>query len=117
MPLRIILVLALLAIAYTSSTPHIHGVLAAAFFIASSISTFDKRLIQAKRAGDLPPDQPVLPNWIVLIDVFRYGAIVALAVLDWKFGLALYIMGFFLAVLPVLEMVGNFLVAPLRPRE
>lgn len=32
------------------------------FFVAASISTFDLRLTQAKRAGTVPADEPMLPQ-------------------------------------------------------
>ena len=42
-----------------------------AFAVTASITTFDVRLIQAKRAGDLPPDEPLLPTWTGLFGWFH----------------------------------------------
>jgi len=81
------------------------------FFFASAISTLDKRLTQGKTAGTLPADEPELPAWTVIFDVLRFGALVGVLIINWKFGLAMYAIGFILAVLPVLETVGNVLAA------
>jgi len=92
------------------------AVLTVAFFLTASITTFDKRLTQAKKRGELPSDEPSLPRWVALLYWIEIGLKVALFVVDWRYGLLVYIVGFVLSVLPVLETVGNFLTAPFKHR-
>jgi len=42
------------------------------FFITSAITTFDIRMTQAKRSGDMPDDEPTLPNWVAIIFWFDW---------------------------------------------
>ncbi len=39
-------------------------VLTIVYFLVASVTTFDIRLTQAKRAGTLTPDEPTLPAWV-----------------------------------------------------
>lgn len=91
-------------------------VLTIAFIITSSITTFDKRLIQAKRDGTLPPDEPLLPSWTGLIGWIHWGLALALLIINWKYAIIIYIVLFVLAVLPVLEIIGNILMSPFKQR-
>lgn len=42
-------------------------VLVTIYGILSSITTFDTRLIQAKRKGVLPADEQLLPSWVAIL--------------------------------------------------
>ena len=84
------------------------------FFITSSITVFDKRHIQARRAGILLPDEPGLPSWIALVWLVHGAVLVAIILLNWKYGIGLFVLKFVLSVLPVLEIVGNMLMRPFR---
>ena len=88
-----------------------------AFFITSAITTFDKRLTQARQLGMALADEPPLPCWVGFIAWFHWGLFLALLILDWKYALVLFVIKFVLSVLPVLETVGNILMAPFRPRH
>lgn len=92
-------------------------ILTIVFAITSSITTFDKRLIQAKRVGDLPPDEPTLPSWVAIIYWLHIGAMLAMLFLNWRYAITLFIIGFILAVLPVWEVIGNFIMAPFKPKR
>ncbi len=82
-------------------------ILTIAFAITSSITTFDKRLVQAKREGILPPDEPSLPSWVAFIYWIHIGVIIAMLVLNWKYALTVLFIGFILGFLPVWETIGN----------
>lgn len=86
------------------------------FIVTSSITTFDKRLIQAKRTGDLPKSEPNLPSWVALIYWIHYGNMIIIFLSNWKYALALFIVGFILEVLPVWEILGNMLMRPFKPK-
>lgn len=86
------------------------------FFIAASISTLDKRLMKAAKSGQLPPGEPMLPSWAAWFAWIDYIAFGLLVYLNWKFGLAIFVLGFVLAALPVLETIGNVLMAPFKTR-
>jgi len=87
------------------------------FAITSSITVFDKRLIQAKRSGTLPPDEPMLPSWVGIIAWLHWGLLLALVILNWKYAIVVYIAKFILSVLPVLEIAGNMLMRPFRQKK
>lgn len=86
------------------------------FAITSSITTFDKRLIQAMRAGNLPKDEPMLPTWVGIIAWLHWALALSLIFLNWKYALVVFVIKFVLEVLPVLEVVGNMLMSPFRPK-
>lgn len=90
--------------------------LTVAFAITSSITVFDTRLIQAKKAGNLLPDEPQLPAWVGLIGWLHWGIGLALLILSWKYALAVFVLKFILSVLPVLETIGNVLMSPFKPK-
>src|SRR3989338_6009736 len=87
------------------------------YFIIVAFTTFDMRLIQAKRAGDLFPDEPLLPQWTGIFVFIQWSLGIALLVMNWKYALSIFLIAFVLKVIPVLEFVGNILAAPLRPRK
>jgi hypothetical protein len=87
------------------------------FAITSSITVFDKRMIQAKRSGVLPADEPMLPSWVGIIAWIHWGLLLALLILNWKYAVVVYIAKFILSVLPVLEIAGNMLMRPFRPKK
>jgi len=89
-------------------------ILTIVFFITSSITVFDKRLIQAKRTGVLPPDEPALPPWVGFVWWIHGGLLLAIILLNWKYAIIVYIAKFILSVLPVLETIGNILMRPFR---
>jgi hypothetical protein len=91
-------------------------ILTIAFVITSSITTFDKRLIQARRDGTLLPDEPLLSSWVGLIGWIHWGLALALLIINWKYAIIVFIVMFVLAVLPVLETIGNILMNPFKQR-
>jgi hypothetical protein len=96
-------------------TPLIVG-LTIAYFLVASVTTFDLRLTQAKRQGTLPPDEASLPEWVGLFAWMQWAIFLALLYLNWKYALVLFAVKFVLKVLPVLEIVGNILMSPFKPR-
>lgn len=87
------------------------------YFITSAITTFDIRLTQAKRDGTLPPDEPMPPKWVALVFWFDWALIIALILLNWKYAILVFIIRFILKVLPVLEIIGNMLMSPFKPKK
>ncbi|MBA7576652.1 hypothetical protein ES708_18493 [subsurface metagenome] len=90
--------------------------LTVAFVVTSSITTFDKRSTQAKREGILPPDEPSLPSWVAFIFWIHIGLIIAMLILNWEYAIIVFIVMFVLAILPVLETIGNTLMSPFKQR-
>jgi hypothetical protein len=87
--------------------------LTVSFFIVASITTFDKRLTQGLIR--LKFRRPGLWTGAVAGLCWVEGGLkVALFLLNWKYGLLVYLVGFALAVFPVLETVGSLLMAPLK---
>ncbi len=87
------------------------------YFIAESIVAFDIRLIQAKRAGRLTPDDPMLPSWVAIFIYLGWGIFIALLFINWQYAVLLFIIKYILKVLPVLETMGNILMSPFRPKK
>jgi uncharacterized membrane protein YjjP (DUF1212 family) len=86
--------------------------LSIAYFLTASIHTFDKRLNQQKKQHG--QDFGSLPPWIVIFSFAMYGIQVAMLYVDWKKALIAFAVGFALALLPVLDIVGNLLCTPLN---
>jgi hypothetical protein len=82
-----------------------------AYFVLACIHTFDKRLIQQRRLGE---DCGTPPAWVGNLSYAMYGMQVWMLILDWKRALVLFVIAFILAVLPVLETIGNLLCSPLN---
>ena len=88
--------------------------LSVALFISYSITTLDKRIIQGKRSGVLPVDHANLPKWVAIFHFSDWIILVAMVVLNWKVALLVWAFFFVLKILPVLETVGNILMAPFK---
>lgn len=96
--------------------PPISIILIIIFVISSSITTFDKRMIQARKAGTILSDEPMLPSWVAGVYWIHYGLMVLILILNWKYAIGLFIIGFIFEVLPVWEIIGNMLMRPFRPK-
>ncbi len=92
-------------------------VLTIIYVITSSITTFDTRLIQARLHSEIPLNHPMLPKWIGLVWWLHWGIFISLLFLNWKYAILLFMIKFILKVLPVLEIIGNILMSPFRPRK
>lgn len=85
-----------------------------AYFVFACIHTLDKRLIQARRQG---VNYGMLPSWISHSSEAMYAMQVWMLVLDWRRALVLFAIAFVLAVLPVLETIGNLFCAAVKREE
>ncbi len=93
------------------------GWLTTAFLFTASITTYLKRIDQYKKAGALPPSAPSLKKWGGLFFWIEIILKVWLVILNWQFGILVYVLGFVLGVLGVLENVGYLLLHPLVGTE
>lgn len=84
------------------------------YFIISSITTLDIRLIQARKAGILAPDEDYLPKWVALLYWIEWGLFIYIAYVDWRFAAFVFGLKFVLKVLPILEIIGNILMRPFK---
>lgn len=87
------------------------------FVLTSSITTFDIRLIQAKKSGVLPVGDAILPSWVSFIYWIHYGLIIGMLITDWKLTIYVLVIGFILKVLPVWETIGNVLMSPFKNKK
>jgi len=90
--------------------------LTVAYFVAASVTTFDIRLIQAKRRRALPPGVPLLPPWVAAFHWAQWTLFLVMLVINWKFAVVVFLIKAVLKVLPVLEVVGNLILSPLKWR-
>ena len=84
-----------------------------AYFLICSVQTFDKRINQRKLRGE---DTFELPAIMGLVYWFPWPMLVCIAIIDWKVAIGVYIAGFVLAVMPVLDNVGFVIMCALMPR-
>lgn len=88
-----------------------------AYGIFASITTFDIRIIQAKKNGILSPEEPMLPKWVSLIYWLEWIVFFIIIFLNWKFGIIIFVSKFILKVLPVLETIGNIIMSPFKKNK
>ena len=84
------------------------------YFLVASVVIFDTRLIQARKRGE---DHPYLPRWISVFYIVQILLFWSLFILNWRYALVLFVVKFILKVLPVLEILGNVLMRPFRPKD
>ena len=89
-------------------------ILTVVYFILSAITTFDIRMIQARRDGTLPPDEPMLPDWAGVFVWINWVVFIVLLFLNWKYAILVFFIRFILKVLPVLEIIGNIIMSPFK---
>jgi len=92
-------------------------VLTVIYAISCSIAVFDAQLFRAKRDGVLPSDEPEPPKWVGIFGWISWIITAYFLLWNWKFAVITYIIKFILTIIPVLEIAGNFLLAPLRSRS
>lgn len=83
------------------------------YFFSSAIETFDIRLVQARKEGI---EVEELPQWVALLYWLNWFLGLALILLNWKYAIVVFIIRFILKVLPVLEIIGNILMAPFKSK-
>lgn len=86
------------------------------FAITSAITVFDKRLIQANKYRPEFQHDPLLLDWVKWVWWVHGIFLVAIILLNWKYAIVVYLIKFALSVLPVLEVVGNILMSPFKPK-
>lgn len=104
----------MIALFTTPTTSPVIIALTVLLFITSSITVFDKRLIQFKRSGKVPRDESLLPNWVGAILFLHWIIFISLILLNWKYAIILFVIKYILSVLPVLETIGNVLMSPFK---
>ncbi|MEN2416410.1 hypothetical protein AAYQ19_21630 [Flavobacterium sp. D4] len=87
-----------------------------AYGVISSITTFDIRLIQGKKNGTLPPEEPDLPKWVEILYWLEWIIFAIMVYLNWRYALIVFATKFVLKVLPILEIIGNFLMTPFKKK-
>jgi len=87
------------------------------FFITSAITTFDKRLMQAVKVGNIPPDEEMLPSWVGLVSWIHWVIGLSILFLNWQFAITVFVVKFVLSVIPVLETIGNMMMSPFRTKK
>jgi hypothetical protein len=83
------------------------------YFLLASVTTFDIRLTQAKRAGDVPPDEPLPGRWVNIFYWAQWGVAIAMLWMNWRYALSMILIRFLLSLTPILELLGNLLLGVL----
>ena len=87
------------------------------YVIFESVATYDARLIQWKKSGMISQNTPTPPKWTGIFVWLGWLFLIVLILLNWKYGVAIWVIGFVLKVLPVLETIGKILTKPLTPKS
>lgn len=92
-------------------------VLSVAYMLVTSVRIYDARLIQSKMYGlnssvAKQAEGRILPTWINAIHWMGWCLFILIAVLNWKYAIALYAVFFLLKVLPALELIGSVIARP-----
>ncbi len=89
-------------------------VLTILYFLVASITTFDIRVNQAISQGE---EEIPLPRWVSIFYWLMWIFWIILLLLNWKYALIIFAIKFILKFLPVLEIIGNILMSPFKPRQ
>lgn len=87
------------------------------YFICAAVTTFDTRIIQAKKAGYLSENRSFVPAWTGLFGILMWLVFIVLILLNWWFAIMLFVLRFILKVAPVLENLGALLLLPVVGSE
>lgn len=87
------------------------------YFLSEAVSTYDTRLIQWKKTGDIPQYTKTPPEWTGLFAMATWIILVALLILNWQYGLLLWIAVFILKVIPVMDNIGRLLLTTFLDKE
>ena len=82
------------------------------YFLSEAISTFDTRIIQAKKAGYLEQSYKV-PDWTGVFAILSWIIFLAILLLNPIYAVIMFIVKFILKVLPILENIGAILLIPI----
>jgi hypothetical protein len=110
-------IVAMISLFHTPYNSAILIALTISYGIAASITTLDIRIIQAKKNGTLPAQDPSLPSWVAIIYWLEWLIFIIMVLLNWQFAIIVFVAKFILKVLPVLEIVGNFIMSPFKPKR
>jgi hypothetical protein len=87
------------------------------YFICACVTTFDTRIIQAKKNGYLKENEAHVPVWTGIFGILMWLCWVAIFLLNWWYAFLLFAIKFVLKVLPILENIGALLLLPVVGKE
>lgn len=85
------------------------------YLITSAISIFDVRITQAQKNGEMGPEEST-PQWVGAIHILDWIIFIVLLIVNWKYALIVKFIIFVFKVLPILEIIGNFLLFPFKKK-
>jgi len=104
----------LIGFSYPATSPLLIG-LTISYFLVASVVTFDIILTREKTHNG--QDFGTLPRWTVIFYPLQWILFATIAILNWKYALLLFFIKFILKFIPVLEIIGNILMTPFRPKQ
>lgn len=87
------------------------------YIVSDAISIYDTRLIQWRQNGMIPKDTPSPPNWTGVFGILSWVTIIVTIILEWQYGLLLWLIIYILKIIPVMETIGGVIVKLLIPRS
>lgn len=87
-------------------------IISIAYLLIESICTYDTRIMQGflrNAHSDVfeRAEMRMLPRWVAHFVYLGWLLLIVIAILNWKYAIALYVVKFILKVMPVLELVGE----------
>ena len=84
------------------------------FFLTSCVFTYNLRLKQHLKKGTIPQDTPIFSaGFQQVLTLVDWAILIWITVIDWRIGIASFVIRVILMSLGVLEFVGAFLSYPL----
>jgi len=96
----------------TSYNSSVYIALICIYFLSESISTFDTRIIQAKKGGYLRESDIAVPGWTAIFIFIGWVSLIAMILLNPIAAFVVFIVKYILKVMPVLENIGALLLTP-----
>lgn len=86
------------------------------WFALACISTHNKRIWQAARAGELPEGDEQPPGCLAWVLIPQYAILVWLAMINWQQALSIYVITFLIATFLslLMQLIGGILLVPFR---
>lgn len=86
----------------------IFDILSIVFIMFSSVVSFDLHSRQENKS--------TLPSWVKYVYPIYIGLAIIIFIMNWKYTILIFIICYIGTVLPILNIIGNILMSPFKPR-
>lgn len=82
------------------------------FYLSLSIVLFDLDYKRSKL-----PEEPEVPRWVGIVYLVDIISWLAILFIDWKFAILGVVVYYLSTFIPLLQIIGNFLMSPFKPKK